>query len=171
MGFSVSLASTIIIIGMVATAGVLAGTMFQITGALYETVEVYGDLERTRLDVRLELEIVDIEARELNITVSNIGSRTIFLASGQDYKFNTVIISYDGHSYIVEDYEILEIRVSGSNAPFDPASHLHIAPGEEALLKVEIPDGAPDIPAGGVVSAVFASHYGVSAADEGVRPE
>ena len=44
-----------------------------------------------------------------------------------------------------------------------------MAPGEEAIIYFELPNGAPDIPLNTVFTVTFVSHYGVSAVKEGIR--
>ncbi len=169
MGLSTPLASAILLLALLTSAGLFIGAMIQMTIGLRELLYAQGEWERTQLEVELRLRIESIGVRYVNFTIENIGSRVIFLHSEEDYRWNTIIIAYRGRSYPIEDYRVLEIEVSGAGKTFDPQEHPYIAPGEEALIHVELPDGAPDISLGETVLVLFASHYGVTAADEGVR--
>ena len=169
MGLSIPLASAILLLALLTSAGLFVGAMIQMTIGLRGLLHAQGMWERMKLEVELRLRVESIDARGLNFTVENTGSRTIFLHSEGDYRWNTVIIAYGGRSYPIDDYRVLEIRVSEANKTFNPGEHPYIAPGEEALIHVELPDEAPDISPGEAVLVLFASHYGVTAADEGVR--
>ena len=98
----------------------------------------------------------------------NQGSKDVFLRN-ETFAWNSVIITYnnsDWQTYLIENYTVLDISASGTNESFDITSHQSIKPGEQALIEVELPSGAPDILIGSVVNVVFASHYGVSARQE-----
>ncbi|MCS7120357.1 MAG: hypothetical protein RMJ07_01635 [Nitrososphaerota archaeon] len=169
MGFSVTIASTIILIGLVAFAGAVASSlMFTL-----ENIAAFTDISnRTGSNVDIKLNITSLEARRISFYVKNRGSKPIFFMGQQDYKWNTVIISYDSdglRSYVIEDYVISEVRVEGTNVTFNVHGHQYINPGEEALIEVYLPQLAPDIPQNAVVLVIFISHYGSTAMKEGVR--
>ncbi len=169
MGLSIPLAFAILLLALLTSLGLFMGALMQMAVGLREMLNAQGEWERVRMEVELRLSIENVDAREVNFTVSNIGSRAIFLHSEGSYRWNTVIIAYENQSYPIEDYRVLEVRVSDGGKAFNPEEHPYIAPGEEALIEVELPEGAPDIPPGEAVLVLFASHYGVTAADEGVR--
>jgi len=168
MGFSVTISSAIILISLIAVGGTLSGAMLYASFIIIPEVNTYVETQRTMLDIQIDLSIESINNRSCNITVSNTGSRTIFMEDGHN---NTIIISYGTPwiPFLVEDYDVLEIKVSGTNSTFDPNSHRYINPGEEARIEIHIPSYAPDIPLDATVIVVFASHYGVSTQAEGVR--
>jgi len=169
MGLSVPIASAIVFIGWIALAGAISTSTLSTMNALGSMVNSASD-DKIKLGVQLELNITSIEARELNFSVRNTGSRDIFLRN-ESYVWNSVILNYntttsDWQAYLIENYTILSINVTGTDASFTITSHSCLKPGEEALIQVELPSGAPDIPVNSLVTVVFASHYGVSAAEE-----
>jgi hypothetical protein len=169
MGLSVSIASAIVFVGWIALAGAISTSTLSTMNALGSMLNSASD-DKIKLGVQLTLNITSIEARELNFSVRNTGSRDIFLRN-ESYVWNSVILNYnnttsDWQTYLIENYTILSINVTGTDASFTITSHSCLKPGEEALIRVELPSGAPDIPVNSLVTVVFASHYGVSAAEE-----
>lgn len=175
MGFSVTIASSIVLIGLLAAFTSVSVALFQGLNELSYATKEYLNRERERLDVKLQLEVEGVNATSCNITVRNTGCKTIFLQSQNGFQWNTIVISYGNNSYWwsynVEEYEILEIKVSETSYYFDCSSHNFINPGEEARILFSIPAEAPEIPIQGVVSVVFATHYGVAASGEVVREQ
>jgi archaellum component FlaF (FlaF/FlaG flagellin family) len=173
MGFSVTIASSIVLIGLLAMFTSVSVAMFQGLRDLSNATSEYLDRERERLDVGVELKVEGINATSCNITVKNTGRKTIFLRDQNGFQWNTIVLSYENNShwlsYIIEEYEVITIKVSETNSSFDPANHKFISPGEEALIYFRIPYGAPEIPLQAVVSITFATHYGVTAEERGVR--
>ncbi len=173
MGFSVTIASCIVLIGLIAAFTLVSVAVFQGLKDFSTATREYVNRERSRLDVRLVLEVEAINASSCNITVKNTGSKTIFLRDQNGFQWNTIVLSYKNNSswlsYAIEDYKVITIKVSNTSHLFDPASHKCINPGEEALISFQIPDGAPEIPLDAVVSIAFATHYGVTAGARGVR--
>jgi archaellum component FlaF (FlaF/FlaG flagellin family) len=173
MGFSVTIASCIVLIGIIAAFTSVSVAVFQSVKDLSAATKEYLDRERSRLDVELELKIEAINATSCNITVKNTGSKTIFLRDQNGFQWNTIVLSYGNSSYwlsyMIEEYEVVTIKVSNTSYSFDPAIHECINPGEEALISFHIPAGAPEIPLHAVVSVAFATHYGVTAEARGVR--
>lgn len=167
MGFSVTVSSAIILISLIAFGGAVLGSVLYASFIIIPEVNTYVETQRKMLDIQLDLAIDSISESSCNITVSNTGSRTIFMGGGHK---NTIIISYGTTwiPFLVEDYEVMEIKVSGTIYTFDLESHRYINPGEEAKIKINIPLEAPDILEGDTVIVVFASHYGVSTQAEGV---
>lgn len=173
MGFSVTLASAIVFIGFIVIFASFTTVLFQGIKDLYYTAEAYISRERAKIDVKLQLTIEAINATGCSVTVKNLGSKTIFLKNQNGFNWNTIILSYGNssqwNSYLIEEYEILEIRVSGTNSTFSPNIHDYLNFGEEVSLVFTIPNGAPEIPSQGIVSVTFASHYGVTASGEAVK--
>jgi len=173
MGFSVTLASAIVLIGFLAIFASFTTAFFQGIKELSYIAEDYVSREREKIDVKLQLTVDAVNATACNATVKNIGSKTIFLKSQNGFKWNTIMVSYGSssqwQSYPIEEYEIFDVRVSGTNSTFNPSTHSYVNFGEEMRLAFSIPSGAPEIPAQAVVSVTFASHYGVTASGEAVR--
>ena len=171
MGFSTSIASVIILIGLISFAAASVGSMMYVLNAanlLMETADQTAN-------VQLELNVTEVNVTEgtiiIRFTLRNSGSKPIFLVSRNDYNWNSVVISYYNqgrHIYLIENFKVSEIRVQDSNVSFDPSNHKFINPGEEAFIEVDLP-GSVEIPINGVVTVVFISHYGVSAMEEAVR--
>jgi len=168
MGFSVTISSAIILISLVAVGGTVSGALLYASFIIIPEVNMYVETQRTMLDIQLDLSIESINKSSCVINVSNTGSRTLFMEGGHN---NTIIISYGSpwSPFLVEDYDVLEIKVSGTNSTFDPNSHRYINPGEEARIEIYTPSYAPEIQLDDTVIVVFASHYGVSTQAEGVR--
>lgn len=175
MGFSVTITSSIILIVLLVTSSTFMITVFQGLKEISYIAEDYVNRKREKLDVALQLEVYPINATSCNVTVKNVGSKTIFFEDQAGYKWNTIILSYGNNSfwtsYSIENYDILEVRVSGTNYVFTPNSHNYTEAGEEARIFFSIPDGAPEIPLNGLVSVVFVTHYGVVARGEAVREQ
>ena len=172
MGFSVTISTSIILIGLIVLFSSASVAVIQGAREITCVVDDYLAREREKLDVRLELQIESLNARNCTFTVKNLGCKTIFLRSQNGFQWNTIAFSYgdssEWRSYLIEDYSVLEVRVSGTNTTFDP-DHSFINPGEEARIVFSVPDGAPDIPVGGIATVAFVTHYGVVARAEGVR--
>jgi len=168
MGFSVTISSVIILIGLLVTFTSVSVVVFQSLRELSYATKDYFNRERERLDVQLQLEVEEVNASSCNITVKNTGCKTIFLRSQNGFQWNTILLSYinnsDWQSYIIEQYDILDVKVSNTNCSFNPSSHNFINPGEEALISFNISAGAPE----SMVSVAFVTHYGVTAKAEGV---
>jgi len=167
VGLSVSIASAIVLIGWIAFIGA-------ISTALLTTMNSVGSLVNStsnddiKLTVQLGLRITSVENRAVNFSVTNQGSKDVFLRN-ETFAWNSVIITYnntDWQTYLIENYTVLDISATGTNESFDITSHQSIKPGEQALIEIDLPSGAPDILIGSVANVVFASHYGVSARQE-----
>ena len=168
MGFSAAAASAVILIGLITFVGVTTASLFY---AINQLTILLNTLPNQDLDVQIELDRVNINASLVQFYVKNTGSKTIFLKN-QDFNWNSVIIAYRNntwHSYLIEDYNVSEIKVQNSTVSFDVSTHMYINPSEEAKIIVSLPADAPNIPTNGTVIVVFISHYGVSAMKEGVR--
>lgn len=169
MGLSVSIASAIVFVGWIALIGAVSTSLLSTMNVLGSTMNSASD-DKIKLGVQLGLNITSIEAREINFSVRNTGSRDIFLRN-QSFVWNSVIVCYNisdsqWQTYLIENYTVLAINVTGTDASFNMSSHSCIKPGEEASIEVDLPSEAPDIPPNSLVTAVFASHYGVSASKE-----
>ncbi|MEM2106101.1 MAG: hypothetical protein QXV21_06545 [Candidatus Bathyarchaeia archaeon] len=175
MGFSVTLASSIILIALLALSSSFLITIFQNLKEISYAAREYLSNEREKLDVALQLTVNSVDATSCNITIKNTGSKTIFLKKQGNFSWNTIILSYGNnsfwYSYPIEEYDIIEIKVSGTDYTFNQDNHSFINSGEEATISFNIPDGAPEIPLNGLVSVVFVTYYGVEAKAEGVRTQ
>lgn len=175
MGFSVTIASSVILIGMIAIFTCVSVAVFYGLKEISYAANDYLSREREKLDVKLELNVTSVNATSCDIVVKNTGCKTVFLQSQNGFQWNTIVFSYGNNSqwrsYPIEQYEILEIKVSGTNNSFSPDNHSFINPGEEAKISFSIPEGAPEIPLYGVVSVTFVTHYGVTANSRTVRQQ
>ncbi|MEM3731038.1 MAG: hypothetical protein QW667_07880 [Candidatus Bathyarchaeia archaeon] len=175
MGFSVTISSSIILIVLFALSSSFLITIFQGLKEISYATEKYLSCQSGKLGVALHLTIDFINATSCIVTVKNTGSKVIFLKKQEGFSWNTIILSYGNDSfwfsYPIENYEILEIKVSETNYTFSPEDHSFLNSGEEAKIYFNIPENAPEIPLNGLVSVVFVSHYGVDAKGEGVRTE
>ena len=173
MGFSVTIASAIVLIGLVIFFGSLSAVLVYSLNTLFDTTKEYVNREREKFDVRLELNITSIGADTCTIKLRNLGTKTIFLQSQENFQWNSIVISYQNNSqwlsYIIENYTVLDVRVIDTQVLFNPADHPFINPGEEATISFNLPEEAPTISQGTTVIVVFASHYGATAQTEGVR--
>lgn len=173
MGFSVTIASAIVLIGLIVLFGSVSAVLVYSLNVLSDTAREYLNHEKDKLDVKLELEIETINPDSCIINVKNLGTKTIFLKKQEDFQWNTIVISYQNNShwrsYIIENYTVLEVNITDTEVTFDPAKHSFINPGEEAGISFNLPEGAPTIPEQATVIIVFTSHYGTTAQAEGVR--
>jgi len=173
MGFSVTISSSIILIVLFTLSTSFMVAIFQNLKEISYIAEQYVSQEREKLDVALQLEIEFLNATSCIFTVKNVGSRTIFFRDQAGFKWNTVILSYGNSTfwttYQIEEYTILEVKVSGTSYTFTPENHPYIGAGEEARILFRLPEGAAEIPLGGLASVVFVTHYGVTAKAEAVR--
>lgn len=170
LGFSVVIASTIILIGLIVFAGVTASTVISAINTLAYLRQL-ALREGAASDVKIDLTISSVEASKIQFYLRNSGPKPIFLRE-EGYNWNTVIVSYRSvylRTYIIEDYNVLEVKVAGTNHTINMNSFRSLNPGEEALIEVHLPSEAPEIPLNGTVIVVFASHYGVVAVGEAVR--
>ncbi|RJS84250.1 hypothetical protein CW706_04445 [Candidatus Bathyarchaeota archaeon] len=168
MGFSVTVASAIILAGLIIFVG---ATVASLIYSINQLTVILNILSRKNPNINIELDLTCVNASYVEFYVRNTGSKTIFLKS-QGFNWNSVIVAYKNitrHSYLIEDYEILEIKVQNSTLTFNPSTHSYLNPGEEAKIRANLPREAPKIPYNEPVIVVFISHYGVSAIDEGTR--
>jgi archaellum component FlaF (FlaF/FlaG flagellin family) len=175
MGFSVTIASSIVLIGLLAIFSSFSIAAFQGLRDLTCIAKEYVSSARERLDVELYLKIETVNATSCNVTLRNLGCKAIFLRDQNGFKWNTILCSYGNssqwQSYMIETYEALEVKVTGTNHTFNPQIHSFINPGEEALITFNLPNDAPEIPSQSVVCVTFASHYGVTANAEATREQ
>lgn len=175
MGFSVTITSSIVLIVFLALSSSFLIAVFQGIKEISCTVKDYAYHERERFDAALQLTVDSVNATSCNITVKNTGSNVIFFKDQNEFRWNTIILSYGNNSlwrsYPIEEYEILEVKVSGTNHTFDIENHSFLNAGEEAKISFHIPNGAPEIPLQGLVSVVFVTHYGVTAKAEAIREQ
>jgi archaellum component FlaF (FlaF/FlaG flagellin family) len=167
MGLSISIASAVVLIGWIVFVGAVSTAMLRTMNEV--GLQVNSSTNDTlRLSVQLRLSITDIENRTVNFTVSNTGSKEIFLRN-DTFAWNTAILTYnntDWKTYTIENYTVLRINATGTNETFDLSTHRTIKPGEQALINIQLPTSAPDILTNSVVTVVFATHYGISARQE-----
>ena len=79
MGFSVTIASTIILMGLIFFAGAGVATMiYTMNNLTDQLVERYKTLNQ-KMNVKIDLEITSISSRTVKFLVKNVGSKTIFL--------------------------------------------------------------------------------------------
>ena len=175
MGFSVTITSSIVLIVLLAISSSFLIAVFQGVKEISYTVKEYVCRERERFDAALQLTVDFLSATSCNITVKNTGSNVIFFKDQNEFRWNTIIVSYGNNSlwrsYPIEEYEILEVKVSGTNHVFNIEDHSFLNTGEEARISFHIPNGAPEIPLQGLVSVVFVTHYGITAKAEAVREQ
>jgi len=174
MGFSVTIASSIILITLITCFACISAVVFYGFKEISYVTNDYLSRERERFEVKLELNITSVNATSCDIIVKNVGCKTVFFQSQNGFRWNTILFSYGNasqwHSYPIEQYEVLEIKVSGTNSSFSP-DHSFINPGEEAKISFSIPEGAPEVPLQGVVSVTFVTHYGVTVNSRAVREQ
>jgi archaellum component FlaF (FlaF/FlaG flagellin family) len=167
MGLSISIASAVALIGWIIFIGAVSTAMLRTMNEVgLQVNSSTGDT--IRLSVQLRLNITDIESRTVNFTISNTGSKEIFLRN-ETFAWNTVILTYnntDYKTYMIENYTVLNINATGTDQTFDLTTHHTIKPGEQAFINIQLPPSAPDILTNSVVTVVFATHYGTSAQQE-----
>jgi archaellum component FlaF (FlaF/FlaG flagellin family) len=172
MGFSVGLASFIVLIGFVAIFSTVCTAFFTSVQDISSVANEYISNQKDKINTQMQLTVDSVSATTSDITIKNIGSKTVFIQSSDGYNWNTIIMSYgsgsEWHSYTIESYTITEIKVIGTNATFNIATHDFINPGEQASISLTVPGGAPEITGADVVTLTFASHYGTTASSEGV---
>jgi len=167
MGLSITIASAVVLIGWIVFVGAVSTAMLRTMNEVGLQINSSSD-DKIRLSVQLRLSINAIENRTLNFTVSNTGSREVFLRN-ETYAWNTAILTYnntDWKTYVIENYTILMINATGTDESFDLSTHHSIKPGEQALINIQLPTSAPDILTNSVVTVVFVTHYGASARQE-----
>lgn len=167
MGFSVSIASAIVLVGWLALVGSISGTMLTTLNEIGTLVNSTPS-DSIKQGVQLGLQITSVQNRSINFSVVNTGSIAIFLRN-ETFAWNSVIVSYNATSwqtYLIDNYTVLAISVAGTNESFDVSSHQSLNPGEQVFIEVYLPAQAPEIPLGSVVDVVFASNYGVCANQE-----
>ncbi len=165
-GISSIIGSAIILITFLTIIGTTFLTFYVYSKENIDILRKYIQNERIRMEVLLTLNILNIENKSIIASVKNIGSRTIFL----EPNWNDVIVYYKTNdvwsSYLV-NYNY-SVRIIDSDIFFQD-NHKYINPGEEAILNIQLPEYAPEIPENTPVIVVFVSHYGISAIGEGFR--
>ena len=167
MGFSVSIASAIVLVGWLALVGSISGTMLTAINEIGTLVNSTPS-NSVKQSVQLGLQIISVQNDAINFSVVNTGSVVVFLRN-ETFAWNSVIVSYNAtnwQTYLIDNYTIVAINVVGANESFDLSSHQSLNPGEQVLIEVYMPTQAPEIPLGSIVNVVFASNYGVCANQE-----
>jgi len=136
MGLSVPIVSGIMLIAFTISASMLLQTMIVQTQTLTQMIDWCAAEE---------------------------ASKTIFLQNKTLEFRNDVIVAYNSSaatwiSQLIDHYDVLEVRVTNTEAVMDPTSHPYLNPGEEALIQLSI-DG---LESGSILVVVFISHYGVT---------
>ncbi len=172
MGFSVGLASFIVLIGFVAVFSTVCTAFFTSVQDVSYAANDYISNQMDKINTQMQLTVDSVNPTASAVTIKNIGSRTIFLQNSDGYNWNTIILSYGSssqwHSYTIESYTISEIRITGTNTTLNTATHNYISPGEQVRISLNLPGGAPEIQSQDIVTITFASHYGTTASSEGV---
>ncbi len=175
MGFSVAIASFVVLIGFLVFFTGVSAVFFTSINDLSVTANGYATTQQEKLNTHIQLTVNSVSATSCNITVTNIGSTTIFLQNSSGYNWNTIILTYGNssevNSYAIEGYQITEIGISGTNTTFNIVTHNVLNPDEQANITLSIPDGAPEILSQDIVSIIFASYYGVTATGETAGPQ
>src|SRR4030042_2620490 len=143
MGLSITIASAVVLIGWIVFVGAVSTAMLRTMNEVGLQINSSSD-DKIRLSVQLRLSITAIEDRALNFTVSNTGSGEIFLRN-ETFAWNTAILTYnntDWKTYVIENYTILMINATGTDESFDLSTHHSIKPGEQALIKIQLPTSA-----------------------------
>ena len=171
MGVSTPIASAIVLAGVVVFIGSVSSSL--LNGLYYFTDMVSSCDQAFKVKSRLELSILSVTNDSVEILVNNLGPETVFLVSEGGYNWSSIIISYRANSawktYLVDNYEVLEINITSTDLSFNPSTHPFVNPGETARIRADIPEGAPEIEVGSPLIAVFISRFGEVAECEGVR--
>jgi archaellum component FlaF (FlaF/FlaG flagellin family) len=172
MGFSVVIASFIVLIGFVTVFSTVATVMFSSTQDLTFAANDYISKQQDKLNAQMQLTVDSISATQCQITLKNIGSKQIFFQNSNGFSWNSIILSYgktnQWHAYQIETFTVQQIEVSSTNTTLNTLTHNYVNPGEQATILVDIPGGAPQIATQDIVSVTFASYYGTTASSEGV---
>jgi archaellum component FlaF (FlaF/FlaG flagellin family) len=170
MGFSVGLASFIVLIGFVAVFSAVCTAFFPNMEELAFAANDYVNNQKDKIDTQMQLTIDSVSATTCSLTIKNVGSKTIFMQNTDGYNWNTIILSYGDNdqwnSFTIEAYTISEVKVTATNATLNPTTHKCMNPGEQVSITLNIPGGAPSIESQDIVSITFVSHYGVTASGE-----
>jgi archaellum component FlaF (FlaF/FlaG flagellin family) len=160
MGFSVVIASFIVLIGFVAVFSTVATVMFTSTQDLTFAANEYITKQQDKINTQMQLSVDSVGASQCQITIRNVGSKTIFFHNSNGY-------STQWHSYTIETYNIQAIKITSTNTTINPATHNFVNPGEQASILVNLPGGAEPISSQDIVSVTFASYSGAAASSEG----
>lgn len=171
MGFSVVVASAISLIGLLVSTSLIIATMLPAANTLAHLSQEILDCNLMDEGARIDLILKGVDNTKVIFCLRNLGPKTIFFRRGS-YDWNTIIVSYRNgrwRTYIIDNYTILETRVTGTNYTISTGNIICLNPGEEALIEARLPSGAPEIPLNGTITVVFASHYGSKAVIRSVR--
>jgi archaellum component FlaF (FlaF/FlaG flagellin family) len=172
MGFSIGIASFIVLIGFIAIFSAVCTAFFASVQELSYATNEYINDQKDKINTQMQLTVDLVTVNRTDITVKNVGSKTIFLQNSNGYNWNTIILTYgndtEWYSYPIETYTVTEIKITGTNTTLNVTTHNFINPGEQASISLYLPSGAPEISSQDVVSVTFASHYGTTASSEGV---
>ena len=136
MGVSTPIASAIVLAGVVVFIGFVSSSL--LNGLCYFTDIVSSCDQAFKVKSRLELSILSVTNDSVEILVNNLGPETVFLVSEGGYNWSSIIISYRANSawktYLVDNYEVLEINVTSTDLSFNPSTHPFVNPGETLSL-------------------------------------
>jgi predicted RecA/RadA family phage recombinase len=166
-GSSSIVSGSIVLIGLLMFTAALSLSLYSFAEGSVDTLKHALDAEKMRVGTSLELTVLDVGERNVTALVRNTGSTTVFLKPG----WNDLIVYYSAGGQQLSYLAAFNatVRVTGSQTIFS-SEHNFINPGEEAVVVAKLPESAPDILSGSTVVVVFASHYGVSAVGEAVKP-
>ncbi len=172
MGFSVALAAFVVLIGFVALFSTVCSAFFTSVQDISFATNDYISNQKSKLDTQMQLTVDTVAPSSSQVTIKNTGSKTIFFQNASGYNWNTLILTYgnnaEWHSYAIESYTIQEIKITGTNNPFNIAEHNFLNPGEQVTISLDLPNGAPVISNQDIVSVTFASYCGATASSEGM---
>lgn len=172
MGFSVGLASFIVLIGFVAVFSTVCTAFFTSVQDISYAANEYVSNQMDKINTQLQLTVDSVSSTATTVTIKNVGSKTIFLHNSDGYNWNTIILAYGSsdqrHAYSIESYTVSEIKITATNTTLNTATHNYLNPGEQARINLNVPGGAPEISSEDIVYVTFASYYGATASSEGV---
>jgi len=133
----------------------------------------YEELKAERFQVDLRIMLNGISDHQINLTLRNCGNIPIFFFR-RDYCWSSFIVSYKDESniwrsYLIEDFQIISIKIVNANFTSSSPNSLTLYPGEEAEIMLSLPSSSPKIPVNSLVEVAFTSNYGVSTMVRGVR--
>jgi len=169
MGLSVPIVSGIMLVALIIVSSMVFQVMVMQAMSLAQFMDWYASRMAEKLEVALTLNIasIDMSAGKMNLTLRNVGSKTVFLENNGVLR-NDVIVAYNSSTvgWISQtvNYTVLEVRIANADVAFNSSLHPYLSPGEEALIQITV-DG---VESGSIVVVVFVSHYGVTAQAEGV---
>lgn len=165
MSASVPVAAIIVFIGAIVFIASTANLMVNIAQSLIE-LNINMDSHHNRVYTRIEIANATILNNTITLLVKNMGPETIFLVD-QGYKWCSLTVSYNSAlgwvTYLLDNYNVINITILGSNVAYDGFSREFINPGEGAWITANLPEKAPEIMNGSPIMIVFSSGFGETA--------